>query len=73
MIYGLISVAAGAVFVFQNFKTVKIGPGFLVACNDPFEDRGNFYIYLLSVMHGWKKITLFYTDLCTFFPFFLQL
>ena len=55
MTYSLISVAAGAVCVFQNFKTVEIGPGFSVACHHRCEVRGNIYIYLLSVMHRWKK------------------
>ena len=55
MTYSLISVAAGAVCVLQNFKTVEIGPGFSVACHHRCEVRGNIYIYLLSVMHRWKK------------------
>ena len=55
MIYGLISVAAGAVCLFQNFKTVEIGPGFSVTCHHRCEDSGNIYIYLLSVIHRWKK------------------
>jgi hypothetical protein len=31
MFYGLISVAAGAVGMFQNFEAVEICPGFLVS------------------------------------------
>ena len=39
MVYGLISVAAGAVCIVQNFEAVEICPGFTVA-------RHHVYIYI---------------------------
>jgi hypothetical protein len=43
MFYGLISVAAGAVCVFQNFEAVEISPDFPVACHHHCEDWNNIY------------------------------
>ena len=58
MNYGLISVAAGAICVFENFKTVEIDPGFSVTCHHRCEYRGNIYIKILSVIHRWKKLVI---------------
>jgi hypothetical protein len=43
MYYGLISVAAGAVCMFQNFEAVEISPGFPVAHHHRCEDWNNIY------------------------------
>jgi hypothetical protein len=43
MFYGLISVAAGAVFVFQYFEAVELNPGFSVAYHHRCEDWNNIH------------------------------
>jgi len=43
MVYGLISVAAGAVCIVQNFEAVEICPGFTVARHHRCGDWGNVY------------------------------
>jgi hypothetical protein len=43
MFYGLISVAAGAVGMFQNFEAVEICPGFPVALHHRCENWNDIY------------------------------
>ena len=43
MVYGLISVAAGAVCIVQNIEAVEICPGFTVALHHRCEDSVNVY------------------------------
>jgi hypothetical protein len=43
MFYGLITVAAGVVCMFQNFEAVEVGTGYPVARHHRCEDWGNIY------------------------------
>jgi hypothetical protein len=57
MFYGLISVAAGAVGMFQNFEAVEISPGFPVARSQHTHIVHNMCIHihiLCTILRRWS-------------------
>jgi len=60
MICGLISLAAGAVCVFQNFKMVEIGPGFSVTCHHRCEDSCVWCVCVWCGVCVWIVVSLLF-------------